>query len=125
MDWAAIRAEYLAGGIGQAALAQKHGVKPGALKRLAKEEGWTALRREGDAVRGDGAIAARIRGLLLQKLEHAAQVIPCDATEVKTTDEDGAVKLLKLRDLTAAYRELVGDGSGGDGDGADRVIIDL
>ena len=57
-------------------------------------------------------------------MEHAAQVIPCDATEVKTTAEDGAVKLLKLRDLTAAYKELVGDLDAEERE-QDRVVIDV
>ena len=59
--------------------------------------------------REDVKVAHKTRKALLRMLERAAETIPCDATEVKTTAEDGAVKLLKLRDLTAAYKELVGD----------------
>lgn len=145
MNWEALRAEYVAGGIGQAALTRKHGVKPGTLKRRARDEGWVALRRDAAEERagaaekagaegkspvaqadggGDGQIALRLRKALLMKLERAAAIMPCDATEIKTTDEGGAVKLLKLRDLTAAYKELVGDLEVGDGEQS-RVVIDL
>lgn len=121
------------------ALARKHGVKPGTLKRRARDEGWAALRRAAAEEKagaegkspvaqadggGDGQIALRLRKALLMKLERAAAIMPCDATEIKTTDEGGAVKLLKLRDLTAAYKELVGDLEVGDGEQS-RVVIDL
>jgi hypothetical protein len=62
---------------------------------------------------------------LLQMLERAAAAIPCDATEVKTTGNGGEVKLLKLRDLTAAYKELAGDLPAEDADGGSRVVIDV
>lgn len=150
MNWEALRAEYVAGGIGQAALARVHGVKPGTLKRRARDEGWVALRRaaveekagaadgklsaaderasqvdEGSPEeQADGQIALRLRKALLMKLERAAATMPCDATEIKTTDEGGAVKLLKLRDLTAAYKELVGDLEVGDAEQS-RVVIDV
>ena len=71
-------------------------------------------------------VARKARKALLQMLERAAETIPCDATEVKTTAEDGAVKLLKLRDLTAAYKELVGDlPEDGEPRETRRVVIDV
>ena len=71
-------------------------------------------------------MARKARKALLQMLERAAETIPCDATEVKTTAEDGAVKLLKLRDLTAAYKELVGDlPEDGEQRETRRVVIDV
>ena len=135
IDWAALRAEYVAGGIGQKALAKKHGVSSGAVQKRAREEDWVALRgaaaakaeeaaAEKAGAPGDGLIALRLRRALLLKLERAAATIPCDATEMKTTAEDGAVKLLKLRDLTAAYKELVGDLDTEEREQS-RVVIDL
>ena len=74
----------------------------------------------------DVEIAMRIRRQLLRKLEQATDVIPCDATEMKTQDEGNTVKLLKLRDLTAAYKDLVEDIPTEDGgSGAPKVIIDV
>lgn len=142
VDWEAARAEYLAGGITLKELAQKHGLKQNEVSRRSKEEGWVALKKEearaGDSgerkqtqyARGSSGdevkVARRTRRALLQMLERAAKSIPCDATEVKTTAEDGAVKLMKLRDLTAAYKELVGDLPADEDDReARRVVIDV
>ena len=74
---------------------------------------------------GEARVARRTRMALLQMLERAAAAIPCDATEVKTTGDGGEVKLLKLRDLTAAYKELAGDLPAEDADGGSRVVIDV
>ena len=74
---------------------------------------------------GEVRVARRTRMALLQMLERAAATIPCDATEVKTTGDGGEVKLLKLRDLTAAYMELAGDLPAEDADGGSRVVIDV
>ena len=86
-------------------------------------------RRAGKAQVGDREdvkVARKTRKALLRMLERAAETIPCDATEVKTTAEDGAVKLLKLRDLTAAYKELVGDlPADGEQREKPRVVIDV
>ena len=137
INWEALREEYLAGGIGQRALAKKHGVPAHALQRRAREEGWAARLRgeetggeargalaEAPASAADTRIALRLRKKLLLKLERAADTIPCDATEMKTTAADGAVKLLKLRDLTAAYKELVGDLTEEERE-ENRVVIDV
>jgi transposase-like protein len=43
-NWKKIKAEYLRGGISQAALAEKHGVAYSTLRDRAQKEGWTALR---------------------------------------------------------------------------------
>ena len=74
---------------------------------------------------GEVRVARRTRMALLQMLERAAAAIPSDATEVKTTGDGGEVKLLKLRDLTAAYKELAGDLPKEDADGSSRVVIDV
>ena len=164
VNWDGIRAEYLAGGVSQEALAAKHGVTFYALRKVARAEGWASMRNsaaapsreatgggegrreeadmaemwtldvpgggedrreEGTAPGGDAAVAQRLRSLLLRKLERAAAILPDDATEQKTQD-GSAVKLLKLRDLTAAYKELVGDLAAEDGDGGEnRVLVDL
>ena len=59
------------------------------------------------------------------KLEEATDVIPRDATEMKVQEDSQTVKLLKLRDLTAAYKELAGDLPAEDADGGSRVVIDV
>lgn len=44
MDWAKIKAEYIAGGISYRSLAQKYNVSFNTLKRIAVKEGWATLR---------------------------------------------------------------------------------
>ena len=121
IDWDAIRAEYVAGGVSQRALAEKCGVSYSALNRRAAAEQWTRARMagmdggaacgatgdmDGD---GDGQIAARLRRKLLKRIERVADEIPDGAvTEIKSQD-DGRVLLFKLRDLTAAYKDMAGD----------------
>ena len=78
-----------------------------------------------DDVSNDVQIARRARRALLMMLQRAAEAIPCDATEVKSTGDAGEAKLLKLRDLTAAYKELVDDLPSEDKGGESRVIIDI
>ena len=114
-DWDALRAEYIAGGIGQRALAEKHGIKYGELKRRAGEEKWTALRdgriRDGRVTEdaSDTEIALRVRRQLLMKLEKMAEAMPTDAVTERKSQDDSAVSLFKLRDLTAAFKEVTGD----------------
>lgn len=44
VDWGKIRAEYIAGGISQRALAEKHGISYATLRRRAKDEEWLKQR---------------------------------------------------------------------------------
>jgi len=181
VNWEAVRAEYVAGDLSQAALVKKYGVSAYALRKRAGAEGWAKKKARGDAqgenagnpVEADGhgvdaglpasgeaggrgpvsagvnagsaasgeagsagveaadseggevQVARRTRMALLQMLERAATAIPCDATEVKTTGDGGEVRLLKLRDLTAAYKELASDLPVEDADGGSRVVIDV
>ena len=127
VDWSALREEYLAGGIGQRALAEKHGVPFSALKRRATGEGWKVQRdaRAGSSEDSDTEIARRTRRKMLMKLERMAETMPADPVTERKTQEDSTVSLFKLRDLTAAYKELTGDLAleGGEAETL-RVIVD-
>lgn len=46
VDWKAIKAEYIAGGIGYRKLAEKYGVSFGTLSKVATRENWTDLRKQ-------------------------------------------------------------------------------
>lgn len=46
MDWAKIKAEYIAGGISYRSLAQKHNVSFNTLKTIAIKEEWAKLREQ-------------------------------------------------------------------------------
>ena len=86
-----------------------------------------ANRRAGAALTGNARIAARLRKKLLRRLEKVADAIPDGAvTEVKAPAQaDGATPLFKLRDLTAAYKDLTGGLDAGAGsDVEDLSFID-
>lgn len=48
MDWKRIKAEYIAGGTSYRKLAQKHGVSPTTLAKVAGREGWVDARHQAD-----------------------------------------------------------------------------
>lgn len=136
-DWNVIREEYIAGGVGQRELAERHGVAYSAVRRRAAEEQWVRLRTE--ALRGDGEansagndagggnadIALRLRKKLLMRLERVADAIPDGAvTELKAQDDSATTRLFKLRDLTAAYKDLAGEIEAGEsGDVEDLGVL--
>ena len=138
--WDALRAAYVAGSMSLRALAASEGVAYTTLRRRAASEGWQAARRAraaaeageaagspeaseaGEALAGArdaeaGDVEARLRTKLLLRLERIADGIPDEvATEVKCQD-GGRMTLFKIKDLTAAYKDLAGSRAGGaDGD---------
>ena len=153
-DWNAIRAEDIAGGIGQRKLAEKHGIPIGTLLTRAKVEEWAKLRGKAQdeaitkslqktaAMAAESATTAeRIRQKLLRRLEaeidalpesigsNTRQAIITKTVEGRnrgnTTTKDKS-KEYKLRDLTAAWRDLT-EGLSDDGEREDvvKVIIDV
>jgi len=120
-DWAAIQAEYIGGNIGQARLARKYGMAYGSLRRRAEAEGWYALKKQAvresgikaaqktaEAAADNAVIAARIKAKLLARLEKLTDAA-LDATEEREYDGPNLVAIHRLRDLTAAYKDLTGD----------------
>lgn len=122
IDWPAIQAEYIGGNIGQKRLAKKHGVAYGSLRKRAETEGWYALKKEAireagvkaaqktaEASAENAVVAARIKAKLLGRLERLTDAALA-ATEVRTYDPEGNLtEINRLRDLTAAYKDLTGD----------------
>lgn len=138
IDWAAIRAEYISGGIGQRKLAEKHGVKYTALRFHADSEGWTAERKAAQqkaiklttqktaaAAADNAALAQGIKRKLLLLLDRktdeliqetlAGTTVRKSETENTFDDCGNIVKVTdsqtehKIRDLTAAYKDLTAD----------------
>ena len=134
-DWNAIRAEYIGGNISQRKLAEKHGVSPDVLMQKAHKEHWKQDRdkafsrglaksqqKAADAIADNATLAARIRTKLLQKLEKEIDALPdkIGSETSGTMIEDGKSskgnktrtiksQSYKLRDLTAAYKDLTAD----------------
>jgi transposase len=124
IDWNAIRAEYIGGGISQRKLAKKYGVSDTTLMKKANAEGWHKLREKAEskstaqaqqktaeAAADNAVIAADIKKRLLLRLSRIEQKYPFDATEIRTREGKNTV-IFKIRDLTAAFRELTEDITG-------------
>ena len=121
IDWNAIRAEYIGGGISQRKLAKKYGVSEGTLLDKANREGWAKDRSNAynksvtrieqtiaDAAADNATIAADLKKRLLLRLKRTEEKLPMDATEVQM-QKDGKKVIYKLRDITAAYKDLTAD----------------
>ena len=67
------------------------------------------------AASDNAVLAADIKKRLLLRLSRAEQKFPMDATEVRT-QVGKSTAIFKLRDLTAAYKDLTEDMPKGDGD---------
>ena len=130
IDWNAIRAEYIGGGTSYRKLAEKHQVSFMVLKTRAKKEDWPGLRTQAEhkasteatqkaaaAAADNAVIAAEIKKRLLLRLSRAEQKFPMDATEVRT-QVGKSTAIFKLRDLTAAYKDLTEDMAGTSTDNA-------
>ena len=136
VDWERIRAEYIAGGISYKKLSDKYGVSLDAIKRRASKEEWNVERtktapkihqetvrktvqKAANAAADNAAIAQRIRAKLLKKLETEIDGLPDvlgseTAKEMSKIDREtgkriSEYKRWRLRDLTAAYKDLTAD----------------
>ena len=118
IDWNAIRAEYISGGISYRKLCEKYGCSFMTLKTKAKKEGWTSLRtqaehsaitksveRAADKAADNATLSAEILRSLLLRLKRIEEKYPFDATEIRTQNGKNTV-VFRLRDLTSAYKEL-------------------
>lgn len=121
IDWNAIRAEYIGGGTSYRRLVEKYNVSFETLKRRGKAEHWTKLRTQAehtantvatqrvvDAAVDNATIAAEVKKKLLLRLQRIEEKYPFDATEVRTKQGANQV-IFKIRDLTAAYKDLTED----------------
>lgn len=119
MNWRKIKAEYIAGGISQRALAVKYGISQATVERRAKKEKWTAKRRqaEGKSIEkvtekiaeevADNAVTLqRIKAKLLQKLEGMVDAYPdANAAVIKHWTKSTEV-IYRMRDIAAVYAAL-------------------
>lgn len=137
IDWNAIRAEYIGGGISQRKLAKKYGVSDTTLMKKANAECWHKLREKAEskstaqaqqktaeAAADNAVIAADIKKRLLLRLSRMEQKYPYDATEVRTHDGKNTVTF-RIRDLTAAYKDLTSDMNLNGNNDPVRIIIDV
>jgi hypothetical protein len=141
-EWRAARADYEAG-MKRKAICEKYGCTYTALDNHVKREGWGKSR---DTVKeqvtekrtkiisdriavteaNNADIVADIKRHLLLRLKRTAEAFPDDATEVKITKKSKTT-VYKLRDLTAAYKDLTGDMDTGEQAGNELLqsLLDL
>ena len=119
MNWRKIKAEYIAGGISQRALAEKHGVPLPTLARRAKKEKWTTKRKAADnktvekvsektaeIVADNAVLLEKIKTGLLKKLEGMLEAYPdTNAAEVKHKTKSTEV-IYRMKDIAAIYAAL-------------------
>lgn len=120
-DWNAIRAEYITGNAGYRELAAKYGVSFGTLRHRAQKEEWVKKREDtlhkvdtistqktAEAIADNATIAQDIKKKLLLRLQRIEEKYPLDATEVRTR-QGNSTAIFRIRDLTAAYKDLTED----------------
>lgn len=119
VSWRKIKAEYIAGGISQRALAEKYGVPLPTLVKHAKKEKWTDKRKAADskavqkvsektaeAVADNAVMLERIKTKLLVKLDRMVEAYPdTDAAEVKHRTKTTEV-IYRMKDIAAIYNAL-------------------
>ena len=131
VDWNAIRAEYISGGISQRKLAEKHGITYPVLRNKAEIENWVGLRetakrktnarvtqKVAEAAADNATIAANIKRKALIILEGLLdEYVGMRSTEHRE-NKQGVTDVFRFRDLTAAYKDLTGDIVQGQNDNA-------
>lgn len=139
INWHKIRAEYVAG-VSQAKLAKKYHVSRTTVANHCRKEKWSESRENAKAeveqkiiqktaeVAADNAtLAAQIKRKLLIKLDMVLDSFPDDeATEIQKFKRSER-KVYKLRDLTAAYKDLTSDMAQTDDAGSELLqsLLDL
>ena len=120
VNWHKIRAEYI-GGASQRSLAEKYHVSRDSIARHCRAERWTELRegakaevtqnviqKTADLAADNATIAAGIKRKALMILDKLFDGYLYDSTEHQVFGP-GSKDISRLRDLTAAYKDLTGD----------------
>ena len=121
IDWNAIRAEYIGGGISQRKLAKKYCIAEGTLLQRANTENWSGLRNQAtiksitrteqktaEAAADNATISESIKKTMLLRLKRIAENYPHDATEIRRK-EDGAYCIYRIKDIADAFKSRTED----------------
>lgn len=122
LDWHKIRAEYVTG-VSQRKLAEKYHVSRNVIAWHCRREKWTeqreaaraeviqsCIQKTADIAAENAVRAQRIKTRLLDQIEGLLDKIQLAATEERAYDPGGNLKEInRIRDLTAAYKDLTGD----------------
>ena len=118
MNWRKIKAEYIAGGVSQRALAEKYGVNRNLLMRIAQREKWKEKRDKAEAkalerveqktaeiVADNATLCEKIKTKILRKLDEMVDAYPTQAAEIRKK-ENGGIATYRMKDLAAVYDAL-------------------
>lgn len=118
VDWNAIRAEYIGGGVSYRQIAKKYSIPFGTVRCRAQKEHWVKERehaehsvntmtaqKTAEAVSSLALEAVDFKRRLLRRLQRIEEKYPLDATEVRTR-QGNSTAIFRIRDLTAAYKDL-------------------
>lgn len=121
INWRNIRAEYISGGISYREIAKKYDIPFGTVRHRAQVENWVKEReiaehnvntlsaqKAAEAAAENATIAADMKKRLLLRLSRIEQKYPFDATEIRTHEGKSTV-IFRIRDLTAAFKDLTED----------------
>ena len=124
MNWRKIKAEYIAGGVSQRALAEKYGVNRNLFMRIAQREKWKDKRDKAEAkalerveqktaeiVADNATLCEQIKTDLLKKLALMVQNFPVDAyageKKVRNVSKNTYTEYVyRIRDIAAVYEAL-------------------
>lgn len=119
MSWRKVKAEYIAGGISQRALAEKYGIPWGTMRTRANKEKWNAKRiasekramqkteqKTAEAVADNAVLLERAKTGLLKRVVGMIENYPeSNAAEIKKK-QNGAYLKYSLKDLAAVLSVL-------------------
>ena len=119
MNWRKIKAEYIAGGISQRAIAEKYGVPFGTLQRQARLKKWNDARKKAETkavekvtqktaeiVADNAVMLERIKTKLLLKLDGMVDAYPDANVAELRKKEKGALLIYRMKDIAAIYAAL-------------------
>ena len=123
MSWRKIKAEYIAGGISQRALAEKYGIPWGTLRKRANQEKWNAKRKNAEKkteqkveqrtaektaeiVADNATLCEQIKTKLLRRLSDMVDNFP-NTNAVEMRERIGTTDYVyRMKDLAAVYNSL-------------------
>ena len=119
MSWRKIKAEYIAGGISQRALAEKYGIPWGTMRVKANKEKWNTKRiaaekkamqnaeqKAAEEVADNAVMLQRIKAKLLKKLDSMVEAYPDKNVAEMRKKEGGALLIYRMKDIAAVYAAL-------------------
>lgn len=119
VNWRKIKAEYIAGGISQRKLAEKHGIPWGTLRVRANKEKWNSKRKvaenkaiqkveqkTAEIISDNAVLLERAKTGLLRRVVDMIENYPAtSAAEVKTK-QNGAILKYSMKDIAAVLSVL-------------------